>query len=128
MESTKEAPVIEAFVRLFKERGLPFAIRSDNGLPFASPNGQYNLSKLSVFWLRLGIGVERIKHGHPTQHGSHERMHRTLKAETTKPAGANILQRQARFDAFISEFNTERPPEAIAMKTPAQIYQNSSKP
>lgn len=83
LESTKEAPVIEAFARLFGERGLPTAIRSDNGLPFASPNGLYNLSRLSVFWLRLGIDIERIKPGHPQQNGRHERMHRTLKAETT---------------------------------------------
>ena len=75
--STKELPVIEAFHRLFEERGLPAAIRSDNGLPFASPNGLYNLSRLSVFWLRLGIAIERIKPGHPQQNGRHERMHLT---------------------------------------------------
>ena len=127
LESTKELPVIEAFVRLFKERGLPSAIRSDNGLPFASPNGLYNLSKLSVFWLRLGIMIERIKPGNPQQNGRHERMHRTLKAETTRPAGSNSLQQQARFDAFISEFNDERPHEAIEMKTPAEVYTPSSR-
>jgi transposase InsO family protein len=122
MDSTKELPVIEAFVRLFKERGLPSAIRSDNGLPFASPNGLYNLSKLSVFWLRLGIELERIKPGTPTQNGRHERMHRTLKAETTRPAGANMLQQQVRFDQFVNEFNTERPHEALAMNTPVSLY------
>lgn len=125
--STKEAPVIEAFVRLFKERGLPVAIRSDNGLPFASPNGLYNLSRLSVFWLRLGIAIERIKPGHPQQNGRHERMHRTLKAETTRPASSNSLQQQARFDEFVSEFNEERPHEAIAMKMPAELYAPSSR-
>ena len=128
LESTKEAPVIEAFVRLFRERGLPAAIRSDNGLPFASPNGLYNLSKLSVFWLRLGIEIERIKPGCPQQNGRHERMHLTLKKETAQPAKANILQQQARFDDFISEFNAERPHEALAMKTPAEIYRPSTKP
>jgi transposase InsO family protein len=127
LESTKEVPVIEAFVRLFKERGLPEAIRSDNGLPFASPNGLYNLSKLSVWWLRLGIANERIKPGNPQQNGRHERMHRTLKAETTRPSGMNSLQQQARFDAFISVFNDERPHEAIAMKVPAEIYSPSSR-
>ncbi|MBF6571817.1 MAG: IS481 family transposase [Candidatus Binataceae bacterium] len=127
LESTKEVPVIEAFGRLFKERGLPEAIRSDNGLPFASPNGLYNLSKLSVWWLRLGIAIERIKPGNPQQNGRHERMHRTLKAETTRPSGINSLQQQARFDAFISEFNDERPHEAIAMKVPAEIYSPSSR-
>ncbi|MBP0662038.1 DDE-type integrase/transposase/recombinase, partial [Mycobacterium tuberculosis] len=78
-----EDPVIEAFQRLFAERGLPHAIRSDNGVPFASPNGLYNLSKLSVWWLRLGIAIERIKPGHPHENGRHERMHLTLKKETT---------------------------------------------
>jgi transposase InsO family protein len=68
---------------LFKERGLPHAIRSDNGLPFASTNGLFNLSKLSVWWLRLGITIERIRPGHPEQNGRHERMHRTLKMEAT---------------------------------------------
>lgn len=124
LETTKEAPVIGAFVRLFRERGLPAAIRSDSGLPFASPNGLYNLS---VFWLRLGIALERIQPGNPQQNGRHERMHRTLKAETTRPAGANGLQQQARFDAFIAEFNTERPHEALAMKTPADLYTAASR-
>jgi transposase InsO family protein len=127
LDSTKEAPVIAAFVRLFRQRGLPAAIRSDNGLPFASPNGLYNLSRLSVFWLRLGIDIERIKPGHPNQNGRHERMHRTLKQETTRPAGENSLQQQARFDAFIAEFNEERPHEALAMKTPAERYAPSSR-
>ena len=127
LEATKEAPVIEAFVRLFRERGLPTAIRSDNGLPFASPNGLYNLSKLSVLWLRLGIALERIKPGNPQQNGRHERMHRTLKAETTRPPGMNALQQQARFDDFVSEFNDERPHEALAMRTPAEFYVPSSR-
>jgi transposase InsO family protein len=127
LESTREMPAIEAFAHLFRERGLPAAIRSDNGLPFASPNGLYNLSRLSVFWLRLGIEIERIKPGNPQQNGRHERMHRTLKTETTRPAGANSLQQQARFDAFVAEFNTERPHEALAMKTPAEVYTPASR-
>jgi transposase InsO family protein len=121
-ESTRELPVIEAFQQLFRERGLPVAIRSDNGLPFASPNGLYNLSRLSVWWLRLGIAIERIKPGHPQQNGRHERMHLTLKEEATRPPGLNILQQQARFNAFLREFNTERPHEAIAMRCPAELY------
>ena len=116
------------FQRLFTERGLPNAIRSDNGLPFASPNGLYNLSKLSVWWLRLGIALERIKPGHPQQNGRHERMHLTLKKEATRPPGMNSLQQQARFDDFVSEFNTERPHEALAMKVPGDIYRPSAKP
>jgi transposase InsO family protein len=121
-ESTREVPVIEAFQQLFRERGLPVAIRSDNGLPFASPNGLYNLSRLSVWWLRLGIAIERIKPGHPQQNGRHERMHLTLKKEATRPPGLNSLQQQDRFDAFRQEFNTERPHEALAMRCPAQLY------
>ena len=128
LESTKEAPVLEAFGRLFQDHGLPAAIRSDNGLPFASPNGLYNLSRLSVFWLRLGIAIERIKPGHPQQNGRHERMHLTLKKEATRPACQNSLAQQARFDDFLNEFNTERPHEALSMKTPAEVYTPSSRP
>jgi hypothetical protein len=117
-----------AFERLFKERGLPQAIRSDNGVPFASPNALFNLSKLSVWWLRLGIAIERIKPGHPQQNGRHERMHLTLKKEATRPPGANSLQQQDRFDRFVEEFNRERPHEAIAMRCPAEVYSPSLRP
>ena len=127
LESTREAPAIAAFEQLFRERGLPGAMRSDNGVPFASPNGLYNLSKLSVWWLRLGIAIERIRPGHPQQNGRHERMHLTLKQEATRPAGANSLQQQARFDTFIDEYNDERPHEALAMKVPADIYAPSQR-
>ena len=122
LQSTREDTASTAFLRLFQDRGLPDAIRTDNGLPFASPNGLYNLSKLSVWWLRLGIAIERIKPGTPTQNGRHERMHRTLKVEATRPARMNSLQQQARFDEFVREFNAERPHEALAMKTPADVY------
>ncbi len=128
LESSREAPVIEAFQRLFRDRGLPAAIRSDNGLPFASPNGLYNLSRLSVWWLRLGIAIERIKPGHPQQNGRHERMHLTLKKEATRPPGLNCLQQQARFDAFVRQFNAERPHEALAMRCPAELYTASPRP
>jgi transposase InsO family protein len=77
LESTREDLAVTAFEQLFKDRGLPLAIRSDNGVPFASPNGLFNLSKLSVWWLRLGVAIERIKSGHPQQNGRHERMHRS---------------------------------------------------
>ena len=87
LESTREDLACTAFERLFHERGLPQAIRSDNGVPFASPNALFNLSKLSVWWLRLGIAIERIKPGHPQQNGRHERMHLTLKREATRPHG-----------------------------------------
>ena len=121
LEGTQEAPVITAFHRLFEERGLPLAIRSDNGGPFAS-RGLYGLSELSVWWLRLGVRLERIAPGCPQQNGRLERLHLTLKQETTRPAAENALQQQARFDAFREEFNTERPHEALGMKTPAEVY------
>jgi transposase InsO family protein len=127
LESTREELTFTAFRQLFAERGLPAAIRSDNGVPFASPNSLFNLSKLSVWWLRLGIDIERIKPGQPQQNGRHERMHLTLKKETTRPPGMNILQQQAHFDAFVHEFNTERPHEALAMRCPAETYSASSR-
>ena len=128
LDSTREDMAITAFEQLFLERGLPAAIRSDNGVPFASPNALFNLSKLSVWWLRLGIGIERIQPGRPQQNGRHERMHLTLKKEATRPPGMNSLQQQARFDAFQSEFNTERPHEALAMKMPSEAYSPSPRP
>jgi transposase InsO family protein len=128
LESTREELAFTAFERLFCERGLPAAIRSDNGVPFASPNALFNLSKLSVWWLRLGIEIERIKPGRPQQNGRHERMHLTLKAQATRPAGMNILQQQAKFDDFIQEFNFERPHQAIDMRCPAELYIASTRP
>jgi transposase InsO family protein len=128
LESVREDTAIQAFEQLFRERGLPTAIRSDNGVPFASPNALFNLSKLSVWWLRLGISIERIKPGHPQQNGRHERMHRTLKEATTRPAAMNSLQQQAKFDSFIQEYNTERPHEALAMKVPNDLYVPSVRP
>jgi len=128
LESTREELAFTAFERLFRERGLPRAIRSDNGVPFASPNALFNLSKLSVWWLRLGIEIERIKPGKPRQNGRHERMHLTLKKEATRPPGLNGLQQQARFDDFVQEFNLERPHQALAMKCPAELYTPSPRP
>jgi putative transposase len=87
----------------------------------------FNLSKLSVWWLRLGITIERIQLGHPQQNGRHERMHLTLKNETTRPAGMNSLQQQTKFDDFLEEFNTERPHQALDMKCPAEIYTPSAR-
>lgn len=127
LESVREETAFTAFESLFKERGLPFAIRSDNGVPFASPNALFQLSRLSVWWLRLGISIERIKPGKPQQNGRHERMHLTLKKEATRPAKANFLQQQARFDDFVQEFNHERPHEALDMKFPAERYLHSTR-
>ncbi|TJV22604.1 MAG: transposase [Mesorhizobium sp.] len=128
LSTTKEAYAFTVFESVFKQFGLPSAIRTDNGVPFASPNALFNLSKLSVWWLRLGIDIERIKPGCPQQNGRHERMHLTLKKETTKPAGANFLQQQARFDDFIDEFNSERPHQALDMDCPAERYTPSTRP
>ena len=94
LSSTKESYAFEVFKRVFKRYGLPKAIRTDNGVPFSSPMGLFGLSKLSVWWLSLGISVERIQPGHPEQNGRHERMHLTLKRETTRPAGNNFLQQR----------------------------------
>ena len=92
LHTTKEAYAFSVFESVFKEFGLPRAIRTDNGVPFASPNALFGLSRLSVWWLRLGVAIERIKPGNPQQNGRHERMHLTLKLETTKPAARNFLQ------------------------------------
>lgn len=127
LESVKEDSAFAAFESLFKERGLPIAVRSDNGVPFASPHSLFGLSRLSVWWLRLGIDIERIKPGKPQQNGRHERMHLTLKKETARPAKANFLQQQARFDDFVQEFNEERPHEALGMKTPSEVYTPSKR-
>jgi putative transposase len=126
--STKETYAFTVFERVFKQFGLPQAIRTDNGVPFASPHALFGLSKLSVWWLRLGIHIERIQPGRPQQNGRHERMHLTLKQETTKPAAQNFLQQQARFDEFIDCYNDERPHQALDMKYPVELYQLSSRP
>jgi putative transposase len=127
LSTTKERYAMAVFERLFREFGLPRAIRTDNGVPFSSASALYGLSKLSVWWLRLGIHLERIKPGHPEQNGRHERMHLTLKREATKPAAANALQQQARFETFIDRYNRERPHEALDMKVPADLYTVSSR-
>jgi putative transposase len=116
------------FERIFKEFGLPQAIRTDNGCPFASAHSLFGLSRLSVWWLRLGIALERIMPAHPEQNGSHERMHLTLKKEATRPASRNFLKQQERFDRFVHVFNQERPHEALGMKYPAELYVSSSRP
>lgn len=124
--TTKRIHTLDAFKRTFEKYGLPRVIRTDNGIPFASSTSLFGLSKLSVWWLRLGIFVERIRPGNPQENGRHERMHLTLKQEATKPAGENLLQQQEKFDSFIEEFNNYRPHQALDMKTPVQIYKNSS--
>ena len=127
LATTQEKFAFTVFERTFKEFGLPSAIRTDNGVPFASGHALYGLSKLAVWWLRLGIEIERTKPGHPEQNGRHERMHLTLKKEATKPAATNVLQQQARFDTFVAQFNRERPHQALNMKVPADVYTRSAR-
>ena len=127
LESTKEVTAFEVFERTFKEFGLPAAIRTDNGIPFASPHALFGLSRLSLWWLRLGISIERIKPGHPQQNGRHERMHLTLKKEATKPASFNFLQQQERFDDFIEIYNHERPNQGLDCLYPGELYTPSAR-
>ena len=115
------------FTRLFKEYGLPLRIRTDNGVPFATTT-LARLSKLSAWWVRLGILPEFIEPGRPDQNGRHERMHRTLKAATTRPAAGSLGAQQRRFNAFREEFNHVRPHEALEQQTPAACYHPSPRP
>lgn len=116
-----------AFEEAFSRYGLPTVIRTDNGAPFAS-RGLLGLSRLSVFWIKQGIRPERIAPGKPQQNSCHERMHRTLKEETTRPAAKSLLQQQERFDVFVHTYNHERPHESLDMDTPAEHYQPSTRP
>jgi len=127
LESTQSTFAFTVFERVFKEYGLPDAIRTDNGVPFASSNAMFGLSRLSVWWLRLGINLERIKPGNPQQNGRHERMHLTLKKEATKPASYNFLQQQQRFDRFAGVYNNERPHQALDGRYPAELYTPSAR-
>lgn len=112
------------FTRLFKEYGLPHRIRTDNGVPFAT-NTLARLSELSAWWVRRGVLPELIEPGKPQQNGRHERMHRTLKAEATRPPAGNLAAQQRKFNRFRTEYNEERPHEALDQQTPASIYQPS---
>jgi putative transposase len=112
---------------LFRQHGLPVAIRSDNGTPFSS-TAAGGLSQLSARWAKMGIRLERIWPGKPQQNGRHERMHGTLKPEACQPPAATITDQQARFNAFRDEFNLERPHEALGQRQPAQFYRPSPRP
>jgi len=127
LASTASDFAFSVFERAFKDFGLPAGIRTDNGIPFASPNAMFGLSKLSVWWLRLGIQIERIQPGHPEQNGRHERMHLTLKNETTRPASFNFLQQQERFDHFLGVYNNERPHQALGGAYPGDVYTPSAR-
>jgi transposase InsO family protein len=124
--STRVAGAKPVFTRLFKEYGLPKRIRTDNGVPFAT-TALGRLSTLSVWWIRLGILPELIEPSSPQQNGRHERMHRTLKAEATRPPSANLQAQQVRFNRFRREYNHERPHEALDQETPASCYRPSGR-
>jgi putative transposase len=116
-----------AFERLFREYGLPNRIRTDNGVPFASA-GTAGLSRLSIWWVRLGIVPERIAPGRPEQNGRHERMHRTLKRAAAQPPAPTKRALQRRFDVFRNHYNNERPHEALDQRPPASVYVPSTRP
>jgi putative transposase len=118
-------PVVD---QAFRELGLPRAIRSDNGTPFASGSSAGGLTRLSVHWVKLGIRLERIDPGAPQQNGRHERMHGTLKAETARPPAATPAEQQARFDGFRNDFNDNRPHEALGQVPPTTRYRPSPRP
>jgi putative transposase len=127
LPSTEYEPVRKVFERVFRTYGLPRRIRSDNGSPFAS-TGLGRLSRLALWWIRLGITVERIMPGRPDQNGAHERMHRELKRETTRPAAMDLRAQQLLFNRFIDDYNNERPHEALGQKRPATQFVSSPRP
>lgn len=127
LSSTRSDFSFSVFERAFKDFGVPGAIRTDNGVPFASPNALFGLSRLAIWWLRLGIKIQRIKPGCPQQNGRHERMHLTLKKEATKPASFNFMQQQERFDKFIGVYNQERPHQALGGSYPGDLYTPSAR-
>jgi transposase InsO family protein len=126
LRRTLHEPVQEVFESAFREFGLPKVIRTDNGPPFASV-AVGGLTRLAVWWIRLGIRPERIMPGHPEQNGRHERMHRTLKAETAQPPARNFVAQQQAFDTFVDDYNYERPHEALGQTTPAEHYKSSTR-
>lgn len=126
LEHPAYQPTRYYFERAFREYGLPNAIRTDNGAPFASV-GAGGLSRLGVWFVKLGIIPERIEKGHPEQNGRHERMHRTLKAETTRPPRENMAAQQRAFDCFRINFDNERPHEALGQKAPSTVYRRSER-
>jgi len=122
--STAVAGAKPVFRRLFQEYGLPKRIRTDNGVPFAT-NTLARLSALSAWWVRLGVLPELIEPGKPQQNGRHERMHKTLKAEATRPPAGSLAAQQRKFNRFRTDYNEERPHEALDQQTPASVYEPS---
>jgi putative transposase len=126
VEKTDTERVQAIFEAAFREHGMPEAIRTDNGPPFAS-HAVGGLSRLAVWWIKLGIVPERIDAGHPEQNGRHERMHRTLKQEAAQPPAADRRKQQQELHRFRQEYNQVRPHEALGMQTPAAVYRPSAR-
>ncbi len=124
LETPTHLEVRRELEKAFREYGLPLSMRSDNGPPFAS-TGLGGLTRLSAWWVKLGIVPERIEPARPDQNGRHERMHRTVKQETACPPEGNKQRQQRSFDRFLKEYNSERPHEAIGQRTPFSLYQPS---
>lgn len=127
LPSVKTTGAIEVFTSLFREHGLPDAIRTDNGVPFCSPNAIIGLCDLNVWWLELGIHHERSRPSSPQDNGAHERMHRTLKRDTTRPAAANMRGQQRKFDRFRKEYNEDRPHDFLDDKAPGDVWEPSTR-
>jgi len=127
LPSTKHELVAPLFERAFREYGLPDVIRSDNGAPFAS-QAIHRLSRLHVWWIKIGIRPELILPGHPQQNGRHERFHKTLKDDTVKPPASSLRAQQRKFNHFVREYNHDRPHESLGQETPASVYRPSFRP
>ena len=127
LRSTRTELAKPVFTRIFEEYGLPRVVRTDNGVPFAT-TALARLSHLSVWWIRLGIEPELTEPASPSQNGRHERMHRTLKAEATRPPAGNLAAQQVRFNRFRAEYNEERPHESLGQEPPASVYKPSPRP
>jgi transposase InsO family protein len=127
VEKGDSTSVKRVFIRLFEQFGIPQYIRSDNGPPFANTLNMWGLTKLSVWWMTLGIQLDRITPGHPEQNGGHERMHRDMKKELQGQIDGTLGEHQNVFDEWLKVFNTIRPHEALGMKVPADIYKKSER-
>jgi transposase InsO family protein len=128
LDDARTETVRAQMIRVFERHGLPEVIRSDNGAPFAARNSPLGLSRLSAWWLSLGIHLDRIAPGRPDQNGGHERMHRDMALEIESQATADAATQQAELDVWRRTFNEERPHEALAMRVPHEVYQRSSRP
>lgn len=129
LDTTSVDPTMQEFKRIFREYGMPWVIRTDNGIPFAQPNAIARLGQLALWWVRLGIKPEHIRPGRPSENGAHERFHRTLKAAATKPGSTSFSSQQERFDEFVTEYNWHRPHRSLKdRRPPHQSYASSPRP